>query len=145
MHAAAAVIPTSMADTVSQFEACALPPSQFSHRQHLALAWHYLQRDGFPEGAVRFCSALKNYVRAVGAAAKYHETISWGYLVLLNEEMTLHSSSDESFDSMIQRRPDLLDHCSGALAACYSKEQLQDADARRVFVLPRRQLLEVEQ
>jgi hypothetical protein len=123
---------------LDQFEACTLPPSQFSHRQHLALAWRYLQREGFPEGAVRFRKHLADYVRAVGATAKYHETITWGYLVLLNEEMTLRSSPHESFDSMIQRRPDLLDHRSGALAACYPKDQLDKTDARNVFVLPRR-------
>lgn len=130
---------TDKDDIVAQFQACTLPPEQFSHRQHLALAWSYLQRDGFPQGAARFRSDLANYVRAVGAAAKYHETMTWAYLVLLNEEMTLRSPRNESFDSMIERRPDLLDHRDGALASCYSKEQLEDPDARRVFVLPRRE------
>jgi hypothetical protein len=123
---------------LEQFEGCTLLPSRFSHRLHLALAWRYLQRDGFPEGAVHFRKHLANYVRSVGATTKYHETITWAYLVLLNEEMTLRSSPHESFDSMIQRRPDLLDHRSGALAACYPKDQLDTTDARNVFVLPRR-------
>ena len=119
------------------FEACTLPPAQFSHRLHLSIGWRYLQRYGFPEGAGAFCQRLKAYVAAVGAAAKYHETITWAYLALMNEERVLRSPPGEQFDSMILRRPDLLDHRSGALAQCYSREQLGADTARRVFVLPR--------
>jgi hypothetical protein len=81
---------------------------------------------------------LRAYVAAVGAAGKYHETVTWAYMILMHEEMALRSPPEEDFDSMIQRRPDLLDHRYGALAACYPREQLESPDSRRVFVLPRR-------
>lgn len=123
-------------DRVLAFENGSLDPAQFSHRLHLQLAWCYLQRDGFPEGALHFRRHLQNYVAKVGAQSKYHETITWAYLVLLNEELCLRSAPGESFDSMIQRRPDLLDHRNGPIARCYSKSQLDSADARRVFMLP---------
>jgi hypothetical protein len=125
-------------DLRETFEQCTLPPADFSHRNHLALGWSYLREYGFPEGAVRFRERLKAYVAAGGANAKFHETITWAYLILLNEEMTLRSSPGESFDSMIQRRADLLDHRSGALAGCYPREQLDSDPARRVLMLPRR-------
>lgn len=124
-------------DTMRAFEDGSLDPAQFSHRMHLSLAWRYLQRDGFPEGAAQFRNHLQRYVAKVGAQGKYHETISWAYLVLLNEELCLRSPPGESFDAMIQRRPDLLDHRNGAIARCYSKAQLDSADARRVFQLPK--------
>lgn len=123
---------TSLVD----FERGTLDPAQFDHRLHLSLAWAYLQRDGFPEGALHFRRHLKAYVAKVGAEGKYHETITWAYLVLLNEELNLRSPPGESFDEMIQRRPDLLDHRSGAIARCYHKSQLDAPDARRVFLLP---------
>lgn len=123
-------------DIVSAFENGTLDPARFNHRLHLSLAWTYLQRDGFPEGALHFRRHLKAYVAAVGAQGKYHETITWAYLVLLNEEMSLRSAPGESFDTMIQRRPDLLDHRNGAIARSYSKAQLDVPDARRVFLLP---------
>lgn len=123
-------------DIVTAFENGSLDPARFDHRTHLALGWHYLQRDGFPEGALHFRRHLQNYVAKVGAQSKYHETITWAYLVLLNEERCLRSAPDESFDTMIQRRPDLLDHRNGAIARCYSKSQLDAPDARRVFLLP---------
>ncbi|MBL8265315.1 hypothetical protein [Steroidobacter sp.] len=132
----AQVAPRPIDPTQRAFEDGSLDPAQFSHRVHLSLAWQYLQRDGFPEGAVQFRNHLQRYVAKVGAQGKYHETISWAYLVLLNEELCLRSSSSESFDAMIQRRPDLLDHRNGAVARRYSVAQLESAEARRVFLLP---------
>ena len=122
---------------VREFERGTLPPAQLSHRLHLAFGWHYLQRNGFPAGAATFCDRLRAYVQAVGATGKYHETITWAYLVLLNEERMLGSEPGESFDSMIARRPDLLDHRNGALMQCYTAEQLDTPAARTTFLLPR--------
>ena len=122
--------------TMLAFEQGSLDPAQFNHRRHLSLAWSYLQRDGFPEGALHFRRHLQNYVAKVGAQSKYHETITWAYLVLLNEELCLRSPAGESFDAIIHRRPDLLDHRNGPIARCYSKAQLDSAEARRVFMLP---------
>lgn len=123
-------------EILDAFEACTLPASEFSHRRHLLVGWTYLQRHGFPEGALQFRERLKAYVASVGANAKYHETVTWAYMVLMNEEMSLRSPPGESFDSMIERRPDLLDHRHGALSHCYAPEDLEAAEARRVFVLP---------
>ena len=122
--------------TMPAFENGSLDPARFNHRLHLSLAWSYLQRDGFPEGALHFRRHLQNYVAKVGAQSKYHETITWAYLVLLNEELCLRSPAGESFDAMIQRRPDLLDHRNGPIARCYSRAQLDSPEARRVFMLP---------
>jgi hypothetical protein len=125
---------------MAEFENGTLDPARFDHCSHLSLAWAYLQRDGFPEGALRFRQHLKAYVAKVGAEGKYHETITWAYLVLLNEELSLRSPPGEPFDAMIQRRPDLLDHRSGAIACCYSKSQLDSPAARHVFLLPVREM-----
>lgn len=137
MPSAARISSPSEDELFRDFEALTLDPALFTHRRHLAFGWRYLQRHGFPEGAARFIEALKTYVGHVGAAAKYHETITWAYLVLLNEELVLSSNRDEPFDLLVRRRPDLLDHRGGALARIYSKEQLDQPEARRVFLLPR--------
>lgn len=136
MHASPA--PAPIESIAERFEAATLPPAELSHRVHLALGWHYLQRDGFPAGAAAFVSHLQRYVTAIGANGKYHETITWAYLVLLNEELVLHAAPGEPFDAMIARRPELLDHRSGALRERYTAEELDSAEARAVFVLPRR-------
>ncbi|HKE94418.1 MAG TPA: hypothetical protein VKB34_08955 [Povalibacter sp.] len=132
-------LPSPERQLLQSFEACTLPAAEFSHRRHLSLGWLYLQQYGFPAGVTRFCERLRAYVTSVGAAAKYHETITWAYMALMNEEMSLRSPPGERFDDMVMRRPDLLDHRAGALMRCYTPEQLQSAEARRVFVLPRRE------
>lgn len=135
---AAHAAPLGADDMLRAFENCTLDPAQFTHRQHLSVAWTYLQRYGFPQGAVMFRERLQAYVASVGAAAKYHETITWAYIVLMNEELCLNSYPGESFDDMIQRRPDLLDHRGGAIARSYSRLELDQPAARRVFILPKR-------
>jgi hypothetical protein len=124
-------------ELVRAFDALTLDPAQFTHRAHLSVAWRYLQRHGFPDGAVRFREQLLRYIDSVGAQGKYHETITWAYMVLLNEELGTETSGEETFDELVARRPDLLDHRSGAIAACYSREELARPEARRTFILPR--------
>jgi hypothetical protein len=121
---------------VRAFEDGTLDPATFTHRRHLQVAWFYLRRSGFAAGGAELCRQLRKYVAHVGAAAKYHETITWGYLALLNEEMQLRAPADETFDAMIARRPDLLDHRNGALSRRYRADELENPDARRVFMLP---------
>jgi len=87
---------------------------------------------------VHFQERLAAYTRRVGASARYHATITWAYLVLLNEELTLRSPPGESFDALTARRPDLLDTRDGALARHYTRAELEHPDARRVFRLPAR-------
>lgn len=124
-------------ELVRAFDAGTLPSAQFSHRVHLAAGWAYLARHGFPDGVVRFRERLRAYVAAAGAAAKYHETLTWAYMILMNEERELRAAPGESFDAMIARRPDLLDHRGGAIARVYAADELAAEAARRVLVLPR--------
>ena len=121
---------------IHDLESGTLDPATFTHRRHLQAAWFYLRRSGFAVGGAEFCKQLRKYVTHVGAASKYHETITWGYLALLNEEMALRSPAGETFDAMIARRPDLLDHRNGALSRRYRAAELENPDARRVFLLP---------
>ena len=124
-------------ELVEQFEACTLPPDLFSHRAHVRVAWLYLKEGDLLPTLTRYSEGIKRYAASLGAGTKYHETITWAYLVLLNEEMSLRSPPGESFDDMVLRRPDLLDHRNGAIAQCYTRAELDADDARRVFVLPR--------
>ena len=125
-------------ELLAAFEARTLPADRFDHRGHLRMAWLYLRRHGWPDGAVRFMAALRAYVTHLGATQKYHETITWAYLVLLNEELTLRSPPAESFEQLLERRPELRTHRGGPLFRLYTAAQLEGDDARRVFVLPGR-------
>ena len=115
-----------------------LPAAHFGHREHVRLAWIALRASSdFAEAGARFTRALRAYVAHLGAAAKYHETITWAYLALVREAMEGRDDADSQ--AFLAAHPALLDHRAGALAQRYDVAALTaDPRARRVFVLPER-------
>ena len=115
------------------FEACTLAP--FRHRDHLRVAWLFLRAAPFEHAALRFVTGIKRFATAHGATTKYHETITWAYLALVNERM--HDGGDaRTFDAFARDNADLFDHKTGALSQKYDARTLQSERARIVFVLP---------
>jgi hypothetical protein len=126
---------TTDADTVLAFEDGSLSPDRFRHREHLLVAFTYLRALPFAEAGARFATNVRCFAELHGAGAKYHETMTWAYLAILHERM--HAAPGLSFDDLLVRNPDLLDHPRGALSAHYDRETLATERARAVFVLPR--------
>jgi hypothetical protein len=123
---------------VERFEALAIAPADFGHPEHVRLAFALLRREpDFGAAALRFRAALRRFADAVGATAKYHETLTWAYLALVAERMAA-DPAERSLE-WIARHPDLLDHRGGALARYYDVAAVTASPvARAVFVLPRR-------
>jgi hypothetical protein len=125
------------AELVARFEACTLPPADYHHREHLRIAFAMLRGADFGDAALRFRAALRRYVAAVGAAATYHETLTWAYLALVHQRMA--DAPDTGSQDFLARHPELLDHHAGALARHYDVPAVTRSPlARRVFVLPER-------
>jgi hypothetical protein len=76
---------------------------------------------------------LQTLTRTLGVPHKYHATITWAYLIVLNDSM----QADETFDALLLRLPGLLD-ARGALRDSYDDRELFSDRARDHFVLPRR-------
>jgi hypothetical protein len=129
------MVPSEDSELIRAFEARELPPGEFRHREHVRLAFAMLRAEqDFGEAGVRFCRALKRFAASVGAAGKYHETLTWAYLALIHERMA--SGPFASSQELLERHPDLL---SGALAERYDVAEITASPlARRVFVLPTR-------
>ena len=70
---------------VEAFEACAVASSDFHHTDHVRLAWIYLGRHELLTAIERFATSLRRFATHHGAAGKYHETITWAYLLLIHE------------------------------------------------------------
>ena len=121
---------------VQAFETASVDPKAFRHREHLYVAWCYWSELSLEEALYRYVSKLRQLGNALGAADKFHATITWAYMVLLSEAM--EKSPDMSFDELLTANPQLLDHKSGALAQYYDPKQLASDEARRRFVLPAR-------
>lgn len=126
---------TALADpAVLAFERATLDPAAFGHREHLYVAWCYLRALPLEEALARYVRHLRSLTAALGAATKFHATITWVYVVLLHAAMD--RAPDASFAQLLADNPALADHGSGALHAYYDRAQLASEEARRHFVLP---------
>jgi hypothetical protein len=120
---------------VARFEDTTLPADAFGHREHVRIAWLLLREAPFEVAALRFCGALRRYAASLGKAERYHETITWAYLALVNQRLRAGGAQD--FDAFARANPDLLHRTGGALAQLYDRATLESPLARRVFLLPR--------
>lgn len=126
------------AELVARFEALAVAPADFRHREHVRLAFAMLRDADFGEAAQRFRTALRRFATAAGVPGRYHETLTWAYLAVIARRMAEAPSPGGSLE-FLARHPDLLDHRGGAIARHYDVAAIADSPlARAVFVLPER-------
>ena len=124
---------------VAAFERVELSGGQFSHVEHVRVAWWYLSRCPFAEARQRFSDALRRFATAQGKAERYHETITVAYLLLIAER--LQRTPDLTWLDFAACHADLLVRQPPVLAQYYSDETLKSRRARDEFVLPDRQPL----
>lgn len=122
--------------SVSEFESLTLDPEAFCHEAHVYVAWQLLQESEAPLAAERFTSALRRLVHKHGIDGKYHETISWFYVLLIAERQANQQHAD--WDAFAQANPDLTGSSLALLETYYSTERLWSRLARRQFLLPDR-------
>jgi hypothetical protein len=122
---------------VRLFEAGEAPPEGFHHREHVRVAWWYLQRHSLPDTLARFSAALKRFAIARGKPDLYHETITTAYVLLINERLN-GSGGEMPWTAFAEQNPDLLQWRPSVLDRYYHAETLASDRARRRFVLPDR-------
>lgn len=120
---------------IEQFETCALPGASFHHRDHVRLAWLYLNRLTLLDAIARFSEGLKRFATANGKPDPYHETVTWAFLLLIHERM-MQSDAGLSWADFAAANADLLDWRENILKRYYREETLQSERAKRVFLLP---------
>jgi uncharacterized protein YdiU (UPF0061 family) len=121
---------------VRRFEGGDLPADQFSHVEHVRVAWWYLHQHPFAEALAAFTTALRRFATAHGAAQKYHETMTVAYMMLIAER--LDAARDLPWPAFAGRFPDLFAKQPSVLARYYRDETLKSDRARRVCVMPDR-------
>jgi hypothetical protein len=117
--------------------ACTLPPDQFHHADHLRAAWLYLRRLPTTLAISKFSEVLRAYATSLGKPDRYHETITWAYLLLVNERMH-RCPNATSWEEFVGRNRDLFDWTNSILMQYYCPETLHSALAREVFLMPDR-------
>jgi hypothetical protein len=107
----------------------------FDHEAHIYVAWLYLQRYPVVEASTRFIAALKRLTQQLGIPGKYHETISWFFMLLIDERRDEKNSND-----WFLFRHDHADLFAGGkdniLNRYYSSDLLGSDRARQSFMLP---------
>jgi hypothetical protein len=124
-------------ELIQQFENGNTPAETFHHADHVRLAFEYLCRYPILEALQRFPDSLKRFAAAQGKADRYHETVTWAYLLLIRERIAC-ADCPQTWQEFIDRNPDLLPWKDGVLATLYRQETLDSELARRTFVLPDR-------
>jgi hypothetical protein len=104
----------------------------FGHREHLELAWNYLQLYPTDEAVDVITAAVRHVARRHGAPDKYHETItrSWLHLVAVHRQRW----GAEGFEAFLERNPDLLNR--DLVEHFYSRELIFSDSARATWVDP---------
>ena len=124
-------------DFLAAFEAGTLPEDRFHHPDHVRAAWLLLREETPAAALVRFSTALKRFAAAKGKTRLYHETITWAYVLLINERVR-RSGGRLDWEEFAAANPDLLTWRPSVLDRYYTSETLGSDLAREVFLLPDR-------
>ena len=120
--------------SIEAFESGSIDADAFDHESHVYIAWLYLERYSVSEAIARFTAAIKRLTESLGQADKYHETITWFFMLLIAERRSLTGACD-----WLQFRRCNEDVCAspGAiLNQYYSRDVLASVQARQSFMLP---------
>ncbi|MBT8086718.1 MAG: hypothetical protein KJO46_01730 [Gammaproteobacteria bacterium] len=120
--------------TIEQFESGELTAGQFDHGAHVYIAWLYVDRYDLATAIGRFDAALRRLTNHLGVPEKYHATITWLFLLLINERFL----ENEVFPEFRSRNPDLFENSGMTMRKYYSDALLSSDTARERFVLPDR-------
>ncbi len=127
-------------DLIERFESLQVNADQFDHREHVHLAWTYLEVLPWTETILRLPAALARFAEHHGAANRYHATITWAFLLLVNERRERLGA--HSWSEFVNANPDLLTYRPNVLERYYHPQTLGSDLARKVFMLPDRGLVE---
>jgi hypothetical protein len=118
----------------SSFSDCSLPPAHFNHLGHVRLGWICLQRHAPDQAIALACDGIARYAAHLGAADKFHRTLTEALMRMLLAE----GAADRGvpWSAFEQRAVALLADARALLARHYSPALLARASARRQFAAP---------
>ncbi len=120
--------------SIRAFEEGDIDPAEFDHEAHVYVAWSYLQGYGLLDSIIRFSGALRRLTTKLGVESKYHETITWFFMMVIAERRTGDARDD--WRIFKAENADLFNDAGGLLGRYYSKARLDSEAARSRFLLP---------
>jgi hypothetical protein len=119
---------------LAEFEALEFDVETFDHAAHVCVAWQYVLRYDLVEAIVRYRDTLKRLTASIGMPGKYHETITWFFIILVAERARV--APRQSWEAFCEANPDLFSREPGIIHAYYPESRLLSSEARRHFLLP---------
>ena len=120
-------------DFLRAFEDLSYPAGQFHHREHLRVAWLYLQSGDASRAAERMAGGIRRFANHHGATQKYHHTLTLAWMRLVAAAL-VETPEGKTFEQFMAAHPEL--SSKDALAKYYSGELLQSAQAREGWIEP---------
>ncbi len=124
---------TNLTDlTIATFESGEINAEAFNHEAHIYVAWLYLEAYPVSEALSRFTAALKRLTLRLGVPEKYHHTITWFFMLLIDERRAPGSA----WPAFRRANADLFSRSDTVLARYYRPGTLASDKARTSFLLP---------
>ncbi len=125
---------TSSFPTIDEFQSLQFDPEAFDHEAHVYIGWCLITRYPLPDALHRFADTLRRFVSSLNIEGKYHETITWFFMILIAERQSaLPANSWEEFSA---NNRDLVDNSKALLSSHYSTDRLWSQQARQQFLMP---------
>ncbi len=122
--------------TIDELENGTLDPGSFGHEGHIYMAWLYLEKFEPADAIGQFNDALRHLTARLGVPEKYHATITWMFMLIIEERRSAADNKD--WFSFRRNNDDLFAGVIDVMQRYYSKELLWSDQARQSFVLPDR-------
>ncbi|MBX3390712.1 MAG: hypothetical protein KF691_14790 [Phycisphaeraceae bacterium] len=123
--------------TLANFESCAIPKEEYTHRAHLTVAYLYLRTHPLPEAINLMRSGILRFNKAKGVentpSGGYHETLTVAWMRVIHSAMKTFGplSGPEEF---LTQHPHLL--CVSLMRVFYSRARIMSAQARESWIEP---------
>ena len=125
------------AEFLKSFEDTSLPLDRWNHRAHLRVSYLYLGAHGFDGALKKMRTGVQRFNKAKGIEDKlhmgYHETVTGGWLRLLDGLMRAHGPL-ENHEAFYARHSYLASKM--ALLLYYSRDRIMSLEAKRGFLEP---------
>jgi hypothetical protein len=118
-----------------RFESAEMSSEEFTHAEHVRMAWLYLRAHPLPEALAKICDGIRHFAAVHGADGLYHETITVAHALLICSRL---GDRDQDWEEFRQANPELFEPKLGLLRRYYSEETLQSAAAKQRFIWPDR-------
>lgn len=123
---------------VEALENATLPAASFGHREHVRYAWLLLRRHRLASALPRISDALLRFATHHGAPGMFHATVTWTYVLVIDELMHARGSERSDFDRFLERNPLLLEPVPRLMSRFYAEPTWQSQRATETYVLPDR-------